>query len=303
MVKSCMTRSHAQPVFRFAPSPNGYLHLGHAYSAILNYEMACASGGRFLLRIEDIDTARCRPEFEQAIYEDLAWLGLTWEDPVRRQSEHFPDYARVLDRLAAQKLLYPCFCTRGDILQAISAKPDWPRDPDEAPLYPGICKKLSNAEQHDKFAAGQHPAQRIDMRKALELAVRPLTWQEWDAAGIENPISAQPELWGDAVLSRKDISASYHIAVVVDDAAAGVSRVVRGKDLFMATGLHRLLQELLMLPAPAYYHHDLVLDETGQKLSKSRHAKSLRALRQEGLSRADIYARLGLKPGNVIARI
>jgi glutamyl-Q tRNA(Asp) synthetase len=303
MVKNGMTRSHAQPVFRFAPSPNGYLHLGHAYSAILNYEMARASGGRFMLRIEDIDTARCRPEFEQAVYEDLAWLGLTWDEPVSRQSEHFPDYTKALDRLAGQKLLYPCFCTRGDILQAIGTKPDWPRDPDEAPLYPGICKALTNAKRHDRFAAGQHPAHRIDMDKALKVAGGSLSWQEADAAGGGQAISALPELWGDAVLSRKDILVSYHIAVVVDDAAAGVTTVVRGKDLFMATALHRLLQELLMLPAPAYHHHDLVLDEAGQKLSKSRNAKSLRALRQEGFSPSDIYVRLGLKPGHAIARI
>jgi glutamyl-Q tRNA(Asp) synthetase len=291
-----MSNSQGQPVFRFAPSPNGYLHLGHAYSAILNYEMARASGGRFLLRIEDIDTGRSRPEYEQAIYEDLAWLGLSWEEPVRRQSEHFPDYAKALDQLAGQALLYSCFCTRGDILQAISAKADWARDPDDAPLYPGLCKNLSKADLRERLAAGQHPAQRIDMQKALQLVGRSLSWQESDAAGEQQTIVSQPHLWGDAVLSRKDILVSYHIAVVVDDAAAGISTVVRGKDLFMATGLHRLLQELLMLPVPAYYHHGLVADEAGQKLSKSRNAKSLRALRQEGLSQADIFARLGLRP-------
>lgn len=289
-----MTRSHTPQVFRFAPSPNGYLHLGHAYSAILNYQMAQACGGRFLLRIENIDVARCRPEFEQAIYEDLAWLGLAWEEPVRRQSEDFLDYAKALDRLAAQDLLYSCFCTRGDILRAISAKPDWPRDPDDAPLYPGTCKPLSNAERREKLAAGQHPAQRLDMEKAIRAVKTPLTWRECDVAGTERDIPARPELWGDAVLSRKDIMVSYHIAVVVDDALAGVSDVVRGKDLFMATSLHRLLQDLLVLPAPTYHHHDLVLDETGRKLSKSRDAKSLRALLQEGLTPADIYNLLGL---------
>jgi glutamyl-Q tRNA(Asp) synthetase len=297
-----MTRSHSPPVFRFAPSPNGYLHLGHAYSAILNYQMAQACGGRFLLRIENIDTARCRPEFEQAIYEDLAWLGLTWEEPVRRQSEHFLDYAKALDRLAAQDLLYSCFCTRGDVLRAISAKPDWPRDPDEAPLYPGTCKPLSNVERREKLAAGQHPAQRLDMEKAIRAAKMPLTWHERDASGEEREMAAQPELWGDAVLSRKDILVSYHIAVVVDDALAGVSDIVRGKDLFMATGLHRLLQELLVLPRPTYHHHDLVLDEAGQKLSKSRNAKSLRALRQEGLAPSDIYNRLGLSRHGALTR-
>jgi glutamyl-Q tRNA(Asp) synthetase len=297
-----MTRSHTPPVFRFAPSPNGYLHLGHAYSAILNYQMARAAGGRFLLRIEDIDRARCRPEFEQAIYEDLAWLGLAWEEPVRRQSEHFLDYAKALDRLAAQDLLYSCFCTRGDILRAISKKPDWPRDPDDAALYPGTCKLLSNMQRRDKLAGGQHPAQRIDMEQAVRAAGHPFAWHERDAGGQEQDIPAHPELWGDAVLSRKDILVSYHIAVVVDDALAGVSDIVRGKDLFMATSLHRLLQELLVLPQPTYHHHDLVLDEAGQKLSKSRNAKSLRALRQEGLSPADIYNRLGLTQHSLLTR-
>ncbi len=289
-----MTRSDLPPVFRFAPSPNGYLHLGHAFSAILNCQMAQASGGRFLLRIEDIDKARCRPEFEQAIYEDLAWLGLTWEEPVRRQSEHFLDYAKALDQLAAQDLLYSCFCTRGDILKAIGPAPDWPRDPDEAPLYPGTCKALSNSGRREKLALGQQPAQRIDMEKAIRAVDKPLSWHEHGNAGEEDDIPARPGLWGDIVLSRKDILVSYHIAVVVDDALAGVSDVVRGNDLFMATGLHRLLQDLLVLPAPIYHHHDLVRDDAGQKLSKSRNAKSLRALRQEGLTPADIYDKLGL---------
>jgi glutamyl-Q tRNA(Asp) synthetase len=303
VIKTRMTRSNPPPVFRFAPSPNGYLHLGHAYSAILNYQMAQASGGRFLLRIEDIDRGRCRPEFEQAIYEDLAWLGLAWEEPVRRQSEHFLDYAKALDRLAAQGLLYSCFCTRGDILKAISAKPDWPRDPDDAPLYPATCRRLSNAERRDKLAAGQNPAQRIDMEKAMRAAGQPLIWHERDTAGEEHDILAQPALWGDAVLSRKDILVSYHIAVVVDDALAGVSDVVRGKDLFMATSLHRLLQDLLVLPQPTYHHHDLVLDEAGRKLSKSHDAKSLRALRQEGLTAEDVYNRFGLTQRGALSRI
>jgi glutamyl-Q tRNA(Asp) synthetase len=292
-----MTRASTPPVFRFAPSPNGYLHLGHAYSAILNYEMAQANGGRFLLRIEDIDTLRCRPEFEQAIYEDLAWLGLSWEEPVRRQSEHFLDYAKALNQLAEQKLLYSCFCTRGNILRVVGARQGWPRDPDEAPLYPGTCKSLTNEDCRERLAAGQHPAQRLDMDEAIKRVRKPLSWQECGADGLKNDVSVQPEIWGDAVLSRKDILASYHIAVVVDDALAGVSTVVRGKDLFKATGLHRVLQELLVLPVPAYHHHDLVLDEAGQKLSKSRSAKSIRVLRQEGLSPADIYARLGLVKG------
>ncbi len=292
-----MTQSDT-PVFRFAPSPNGYLHLGHAYSAILNFQMAKAAGGRFLLRIEDIDTARCRPEYERAIYEDLSWLGLTWEEPVRRQSQHFSDYTRALDQLSAQGLLYPCFCTRGDILKVVGDS-DRPRDPDTAPLYPRSCQTLSDAERGHKLASGQHPAQRIDMEKALRRADPSLGWRECDATGQAHDMIAQPSLWGDAVLSRKDILVSYHIAVVVDDALTGISDVVRGKDLFMATSLHRLLQHLLKLPTPIYHHHNLVLDEAGQKLSKSRDAKSLRALRQEGLSPADVYDRLGLTPTGV----
>lgn len=301
-----MTRSRVPPVFRFAPSPNGYLHLGHAYSAILNYQMAKAAGGRFLLRIEDIDQTRCRPEFEQAIYEDLAWLGLTWEEPVRRQSEHFQDYAAAIERLAARNLLYSCFCTRGDIQKAAGGKADWPRDPDGSLLYPGTCKPLSPAERRERLADSQRPAQRIDMDQAIRAAAKPLSWREHPIAGngaIEGNgelVPAQPELWGDAVLSRKDIPASYHIAVVVDDALAGISDVVRGKDLFMATGLHRMLQELLLLPEPDYHHHDLVLDSGGQKLSKSRDAKSLRAMRQEGLSPAAIHEQLSLKPSGIM---
>ncbi|WP_036261273.1 tRNA glutamyl-Q(34) synthetase GluQRS [Methylocapsa aurea] len=281
-----MTRSFPNPVFRFAPSSNGYLHLGHAYSALMNFDMARASGGRLLLRIEDIDIERCRPEFEQAIYEDLRWLGLSWEEPVRRQSEHFSDYAVALDRLTERRLTYPCFCTRGEIITAVAGKSDWPRDPDGSPLYPGACKHLSKEERRRRLAAGQPAARRIDMDAALAAAKLQLGWREFGAGAQMRDVAAEPARWGDAVLSRKDVQTSYHIAVVVDDALQGVTDVVRGEDLFMATSLHRLLQALLDLPAPSYHHHMLLRDASGQKLSKSLRAKSLRALRQEGVSSA-----------------
>lgn len=284
-----MTRSFSNQTFRFAPSSNGYLHLGHAYSALLNFDLARATGGRMLLRIEDIDIDRCRPEFEQAIYEDLDWLGLSWETPVRRQSQHFDAYAGALERLRARKLVYPCFCSRGEIMASVAGKPDWPRDPDGSPLYPGVCKHLSEAERNRRLASGRQPALRIDMTAALKAVGRPLGWRERRAGGANDDgreVRAEPALWGDGVLARKDIQTSYHVAVVFDDALQGVSDVVRGEDLFMATHLHRLLQALLDLPAPSYHHHALLRDATGQKLSKSLRAKSLRALRQEGLSPA-----------------
>ena len=282
-----MTRSFSNQTFRFAPSSNGFLHLGHACSALLNFEMARATGGRMLLRIEDIDLDRCRPEFEQAIYEDLDWLGLSWELPVRRQSRHFDVYAGALDRLRARKLVYPCFCSRGEIMASVASRPDWPRDPDGSPLYPGLCKRLSEAERNRRLASGRQAAMRIDMAAALKAVGFPLGWRERRGADTEpdgRDIKAAPALWGDALLARKDIQTSYHIAVVVDDALQGVSDVVRGEDLFMATHLHRLLQALLDLPAPDYHHHGLLRDASGQKLSKSLRAKSLRALRHEGLS-------------------
>ena len=282
-----MTRSFSNQTFRFAPSSNGYLHLGHAYSALLNFDLARATGGRMLLRIEDIDLDRCRPEFEQAIYEDLDWLGISWEIPVRRQSQHFDVYAAALERLRGRKLVYPCFCSRGEIMASVAGKPDWPRDPDGSPLYPGLCRHLSEAERSRRLASGRQAAYRIDMAAALKAGGARIGWREWRAGGAGadgREIMAEPALWGDAVLARKDIQTSYHIAVVIDDALQGVSDVVRGEDLFMATHLHRLLQALLDLPAPGYHHHGLLRDASGQKLSKSLRAKSLRALRQEGLS-------------------
>jgi len=275
-------------VFRFAPSPNGFLHLGHAYSALLNFTLARECGGRFLLRIEDIDMGRARPEFEAAIYEDLAWLGLEWEKPVRRQSEHFGDYTRALLRLDDAGLLYACDCKRSDIAHFADAHPDWPRDPDGAPLYPGTCRNKPRRPPREVLRQGR-VALRLDMRKAAALAGQGLSWREHGAGDVP----ATPAQWGDVVLARKDTPASYHIAVVVDDALQRVTDVVRGRDLFYATALHRLLQRLLYLLEPRYRHHHLVLDEGGEKLSKSRASTTLRASRAEGASAADVRRRLG----------
>ncbi|MGE0565506.1 MAG: tRNA glutamyl-Q(34) synthetase GluQRS [Pseudolabrys sp.] len=276
------------PVFRFAPSPNGYLHLGHALSALLNADMARAAGGRLLLRIEDIDTARCKPEYEQAIDDDLAWLGIAWERPVRRQSEHLPDYREALDRLDTMGLVYPSFESRAEIAQTALG-----RDPDGAPLYPGTAKLLSPVERERRIAAGEPYALRLDMNAAMARA-GPLAWEETGGDKGMTTIAANPAAWGDVVLARKDTPTSYHLSVVVDDALQGVTHVVRGLDLFESTSVHRLLQALLGLPAPVYCHHRLILDEEGRKLSKSTRATGLRELRAEGATPADIRRLVGL---------
>jgi glutamyl-Q tRNA(Asp) synthetase len=270
------------PVFRFAPSPNGRLHLGHAASALLNARLAAEAGGRFLLRIEDIDITRCRPEHEQAIFDDLAWLGLSWETPVMRQSERFACYGEALEALEARGLLYPCFCSRKQIA-ADSASLG--RDPDGAPLYAGRCRHLPPDEARARREAGDPFALRLRMDAALAAASGPLFWLE---DGQTERIVAQPALWGDAVLRRKEFPASYHIAVVVDDAAQGVTHVVRGRDLFAATAIHRLLQALLGLPEPRYRHHALIRDAEGAKLSKSLGSRSLADLRAAGATPADV---------------
>ena len=287
-----------QPIFRFAPSPNGYLHLGHAYSALLNFDLARAAGGQLLLRIEDIDTARCRPEFEAAILEDLEWLRLTWAHPVRRQSEHFADYAAAIARLEAQGLLYPSFESRSEIAALVAAREregDWPRDPDGVPLYPGDARKLEPAERERRRLAGAPFALRLAMDAAIARAGA-LTWTETANGphGQSGRIAAAPHSWGDVVLARKELPTSYHLAVVVDDALQGVTDVVRGQDLFWATSVHRLLQALLGLPEPVYYHHRLIPGSDGHKLSKATKATSLRELRAGGASPADIRQMVGL---------
>jgi glutamyl-Q tRNA(Asp) synthetase len=284
--------SDAPPVFRFAPSPNGFLHLGHALSALLNADMARAAGGRLLLRIEDIDGARCRLEYEAAIYEDLGWLGLTWEVPVRRQSEHFHDYRDALGKLEAMGLIYPSFESRAEIAALVAERErsgPWPRDPDGAPLYPGDVKSLSPAERARRIRAGEPYALRLDMA-AARARTGALSWEE----ARSGTVAADPAQWGDVILARKDAPASYHLAVSIDDAAQRISEVVRGQDLYHATSVHRLLQVLLGLPAPRYRHHRLVLDAEGRKLSKLTKATGLRDLRAQGWAALDIRKAVGL---------
>jgi glutamyl-Q tRNA(Asp) synthetase len=285
----------APRIFRFAPSPNGHLHLGHAYSALLNAKMAAGNCGRLLLRIEDIDIARCRPEYECAIYEDLAWIGVHWEAPVRRQSEHLAEYAQALAELRERGLIYPCFCTRGETARAIGGRPDWPRDPDGSPLYPGTCRHLHAAEREARLASGDRAAWRLDMAKASEL-VGALIWPEYGLDNAVREIAAEPQAWGDVILARRDVATSYHLSVVVDDAEQGVTDVVRGNDLFASTSVHRALQELLGLPTPRYHHHELITDASGRKLSKSRGSPTLRDLRASGMTAEDIVRAVGLEP-------
>ncbi|MBL8570858.1 MAG: tRNA glutamyl-Q(34) synthetase GluQRS [Phreatobacter sp.] len=293
------SRHPKSPVLRFAPSPNGLLHLGHALSALENEALAAALGARLLLRIEDIDATRCRPEFEAAMIEDLAWLGVTFETPPRRQSEHLPVYRDALARLDAMGLVFASFESRGE-LKALAAAREaetghpWPKDPDGAPLYAGSGTSLSEAERQALIDAGRPHALRLDMAKALAKVDRPLTWAEIDAGGVPTrTVEARPEAWGDVVLARKDVGTSYHLSVVTDDAIQNVTHIVRGEDLFQSTAVHRLLQELLGLPEPLYRHHRLVLGPDGRKLSKSDQAEGFRALRNRGASAADIRRILG----------
>lgn len=290
-----------RPVCRFAPSPNGRLHLGHALSAITNAELANAIGGRFLLRIEDIDGERCTKEFEDGIFRDLAWLGLHWEEPVRRQSEHFDDYSEALDRLIDAGLVYPAFMSRGEVRAHIAESEDsgmsWPRDPDGAPLYPGVERTMSQAEADRRIADGEPFAWRLHMTDAIA-AAGDLAWVE-EGAGPEGEtgvIRRSPAEWGDVVIARRNVPTSYHLAVIVDDAIQEVTHVVRGRDLFTATSVHRLLQELLGLTPPVYVHHDLVLGDDGRKLSKSRGDTAIESLREAGLTPSDIRRMVGLGP-------
>ena len=286
------------PVFRFAPSPNGYLHLGHAYSALLNFDLARRTGGRFLLRIEDIDATRCRVEFEAAIYEDLAWLGISWETPVRRQSEHFARYREAVERLASLGLIYPSFESRAEIARLVAqheARAPWPRDPDGAPLYPGTAKSLPPDARERLIARGEPYALRLDMVAARARAGA-MSWKEFGEGpgGESGVVAARPEAWGDVILARKETPTSYHLSVVIDDALQGVTDVVRGRDLFWSTSVHLLLQQLLGIPQPVYRHHRLIEDASGHKLSKSTQATALRELRGQGATPADIRSLVGL---------
>ncbi|HLB06569.1 MAG TPA: tRNA glutamyl-Q(34) synthetase GluQRS [Alphaproteobacteria bacterium] len=272
---------------RFAPSPTGHLHLGHAFSALNAYRRARDSGGRFLLRIEDIDRSRCREEFESAILDDLAWLGLDWETPVRRQSEHFDDYRRALEALDAQGLLYPCFCTRKVIAREVARAGLAPHGAD-GPRYSGVCLALSEGERAARIAGGAPYALRLKAQEALRRSGS-LVWHDEAAGEIAVNLAALE----DAVLARKDIPASYHLAVVIDDALQGITLITRGLDLFPATPLHRLLQALLALPVPRYHHHRLIVDDKGQRLAKRTGAATLRALRERGMSAAEASRLIG----------
>ena len=263
-------------VTRFAPSPTGYLHLGHVRSAWEGWHAAREASGRFLLRIEDIDRTRCLREYDAAILEDLTWLGLAWDGDVRRQSEHFDDYREALTRLDAEGMLYPCFCTRREIQAEIARAGGAPHGAAGA-LYPGTCKRLSIRERQDKIAAGADYALRLDVAKAIARTGR----LEWSEDG--RPLTATPEVLGDVVLARKDVPVSYHLAVTVDDALQGVTLVTRGADLFAATHVHRLLQALLGLPTPAYRHHPLVTDASGRRLAKRDRAATVHDMREAGL--------------------
>ena len=279
-------------VTRFAPSPTGHLHLGHAHSALVGWQAARRVGGRFLLRIEDIDRSRCRPEFAAAIREDLAWLVLDWDGPVRIQSEHFAEYRAALDRLARQGLLYPCFCTRSDIKAEVARADAAPHGP-EGPLYPGTCRALAPSEREARMAAGAPFALRLDVARAVA-RVGPQSWQD-EVAGT---IAADPLSHGDVVLARKDAPTSYHLAVTVDDTLQGVTLVTRGEDLFAATHVHRLLQALLGLPTPRYRHHRLITDANGRRFAKRDRAMTLRRLRETGCSPAEARAMAGFADGS-----
>jgi glutamyl-Q tRNA(Asp) synthetase len=285
-------------VYRFAPSPNGELHLGHALSALLNFDMAHEAGGRFLLRIEDIDPARCRPEYESQIYEDLRWLGLTWEEPVRRQSEHVGEYRGLLDRLSAKGLVYPAFLSRAEVKKHVTEHEKncgrWKYDPDGTPHYPTFERNLDPGEAAGRIARGDRHMWRLNVEKAAAaLAGVPLSWTETGTGRLQE-IPVNPALWGDVVLWRWDAPSSYHLSVVKDDALQGVTHVVRGMDLFHATHVHRLLQALAGMPAPIYHHHPLIKDETGQKLSKSIASTGLATLREAGETPSAIRRLVGL---------
>ncbi|MBZ0217991.1 MAG: tRNA glutamyl-Q(34) synthetase GluQRS [Fimbriimonadaceae bacterium] len=288
--------------FRFAPSPNGRLHLGHAYAALFTARAARVANGEMLLRIEDIDIARSRPEFIEGIFEDLTWLGLSWPKPVRRQSEHFDDYIRATKRLDDMALLYPCTATRAEITKAIRRQPSHSTkcDPDGSPLYPGIFRDIPRDEAARIKNAGEPFALRLNMQKAYGLAREinggAIYYTEHGQGpdGQTGLLEINPAVWGDIVIARKDVPTSYHLSVVTDDALQAITHVTRGQDLFHATSIHRLLQILLDLPEPVYHHHKLIRDETGRKLAKSAQDTSLLALRESGIKPGEILAFLDM---------
>ena len=274
-------------ITRFAPSPSGRLHAGHALAALIPWREAKAADGRFLLRIEDIDTERCRAEFEDGIFEDLIWLGLDWEEPVRRQSDHMADYAAALDRLKDRNLVYPCFCSRAEIRAEIARSDGAPHGPEGA-LYPGTCRHLSDDERADRISHDQAHAWRLDVAKACAQFTQPLMWHD----RLKGETLALPQSHGDVVLARKDTPTSYHLSVVVDDALQGITLVTRGEDLFESTHVHRLLQALLDFPVPDYFHHELVCDDNGKRLATRHKARSLENYRLSGVSPQDLLSQL-----------
>ena len=276
-------------VTRFAPSPTGYLHLGHAYAALYAQKLARKMEGRFILRIEDIDKARCKGEFEEAIYEDLNWLGLKWEEPVRRQSEHLADYADVLNKLSNLNLTYPCFCTRKEIKAEIERAGGAPHNSEET-VYPGTCKQICNLERMRRIHQGEAHAIRLDMTKALEITGA-LSWDD-RKAGLQ---TAKFDNFGDIILARKDIPTSYHLSVTVDDAIQNITLITRGKDLAESTAIHRLLQSLLGYEVPQYYHHKIITNNDGQRLAKRDQANTLRSLRASGKKPKDIQSMVGIE--------
>ena len=293
-----MSNGNSSPVLRFAPSPNGAMHLGHALSALAGWAWAERLGGRFLVRIEDIDPDRSSEEHIAGIFRDLAWLGVPWEEPVLRQSQHLARYEAAAARLAGLGLLYPCFASRREIAEASAAK-GARADPDGAPLYPGLHREMLSAEVAARRARGEPCVMRLDMARALSLAAgrlgsAALDFTELDEDGTSRSVPCDPARWGDVVIQRKDVPTSYHLSVVVDDACQGITHATRGLDLFAATDIHRLLQVLLDLPAPHYAHHRLIMDESGRKLAKSARDTSLAELRAAGATAADIRRMIGL---------
>lgn len=294
--------THTKPILRFAPSPNGFLHPGHAFSACVTADLAEKLGGTWLLRIEDIDQHRSKPEFIKAIYEDLTWLGLNWPEPVLLQSTRFEEYQKAAKFLKDKNLLYPCFCSRKQIKEnaGIQENAGIEKDPDGAPLYPGTCKNLSPKEIKQKLNTKLPVQYRLNMNKAIDLT-GPLSFKQIqpENSSIDNltitTIDCRPERWGDVVIQRKFIPSSYHLSVVLDDAMQNITHITRGKDLLAATDVHRVLQSLLGLPQPIYFHHELISDPQQQKLAKSKGSASLRDLRLSGISSNELRSNISFR--------
>lgn len=285
-----------KPVFRFAPSPNGHLHLGHAYSALLNQKLAREAGGKLLLRIEDIDTTRCTPELEAQMLRDLEWIGFEWDEEPRRQSQHFDEYTQALEKLAKLDLIYPSALSRGEIKKIIQAKretgEDWPNDPDGSPLYPGEERDFDNTQRLTLIRSAQDYALRLNMKSACKNVTSQLNWTEL-GTGQKETITANPLLWGDIIIARKAMPISYFLCCTYDDGIQNISHIVRGKDLYHSTSVHVLLSEIFGFQRPVYHHHDLILDDNNQKLSKSKKHPSLKDLKASGITADQIRADLG----------